>query len=140
MYYITSTLIHYFTSTEAFVEFENSTPIYIQIMNEIKRRLISGELKPGDKVPSTRDLAAELRVNPNTISKVYQSLEAEGITETRRGMGTYIAQRSEEETALMKNESAQNECKKFLKKMTESGFAEKEIISLLQKIIKAGEY
>ena len=118
------------------MEFENSTPLYIQIMNEIKRRLMSGELKPGDKVPSTRDLANELRVNQNTITKVYQKLEAEGITETRRGMGTYIVGMSNEETASMKNESAQNECKKFLKVMTELGFAEKEIITLLQKLIK----
>lgn len=52
--------------------------------------LVRGEIQPGDKLPSARELAAELKVNPNTVIRAFSELEAAGIAETRRGLGTYI--------------------------------------------------
>ena len=66
-------------------------PIYLQIMEEIKL-LVAGEaLKSGNQLPSVRNLAIELRVNPNTVAKAYTELEREGIIETHRGEGTFVA-------------------------------------------------
>ncbi len=65
-------------------------PIYAQIAAEVKRMLARGELAPGSKLPSARALAEEARVNPNTVVHAYAELERGGITETRRGLGTFV--------------------------------------------------
>jgi len=79
----------------------SGTPIYRQIGDQIRQAVASGVLRAGDKLPSVRDLAVELAVNPNTIAKAYQELEREGVIETPRGKGSFIADRdhlvSEEE-------------------------------------------
>lgn len=68
----------------------NAGPIYAQIVREVERMLANGSLKPGEKLPSARELAAELGVNPNTIIHAYGELESKGLSETRRGLGTFI--------------------------------------------------
>lgn len=67
------------------IEFDNNLPIYLQIMNYMKKQIIIGKLGPGDKIESVRDLALELQINPNTIQRTFQELEREGIVETKRG-------------------------------------------------------
>lgn len=66
-------------------------PIYLQIMDEIRRALVLGTLKPGDSLPSIRQLASELRVNPNTVAQAYSELEREGVAYVQRGRGTFIS-------------------------------------------------
>jgi GntR family transcriptional regulator len=66
-------------------------PIYMQIINQVKRSTASGLLKEGDQMPSVRELALQLTVNPNTISKAYQELERDGVIKTMRGVGTFVA-------------------------------------------------
>jgi GntR family transcriptional regulator len=65
-------------------------PIYAQIVQGVKRMLANGKLKPGDKLPSARELAVELKVNPNTVIHAFSELEHEGLSETRRGLGTFL--------------------------------------------------
>ena len=66
-------------------------PIYRQIVRQIKHALASGRLAPGDKLPSQRDLSAELVINHLTVKKAYEVLEAEGIIGAERGRGTFVA-------------------------------------------------
>ena len=66
-------------------------PIYLQIMDEVRRGLVLGTLKPEDPLPSFRQLAVELRVNPNTVAQAYRELEREGVVYMRRGQGTFIS-------------------------------------------------
>jgi GntR family transcriptional regulator len=66
-------------------------PIWSQIEEGLRRLLASGSLAPGDTVPSVRELATELRVNPATVSKAYQRLTGAGLMEVRRGDGTYVS-------------------------------------------------
>ena len=65
-------------------------PIYLQIMEEIKKRTVRGQYKSGAKLPSVREFAKEMEVNPNTIARVYTELEREGFIVTRRGHGSFI--------------------------------------------------
>jgi GntR family transcriptional regulator len=65
-------------------------PIYLQIMDEVRRALVVGTLKAEDPLPSVRELAAELVVNPRTVSQAYQELEREGVVYVRRGQGTFV--------------------------------------------------
>jgi len=66
-------------------------PVFQQIVDHVKREVATGRLKPEDRLPSVRDLAKELVINPNTIARAYQALEAEGVTYSRRGAGTFVA-------------------------------------------------
>ncbi len=67
-----------------------SGPIYAQIVRGVERMLASGKMKPGEKLPSARELAAELKVNPNTVIHAFSQLEMAQITETKRGLGTFV--------------------------------------------------
>jgi GntR family transcriptional regulator len=69
-------------------------PIYVQIMDEVRRALVLGTLGPDDPLPSVRQLAVELRVNPNTVSQAYRELERQGVVHVRRGQGTYVSEAS----------------------------------------------
>ncbi len=68
-------------------------PLFAQLVAAVKRAVATGRLRAGDRLPSVRELAAELTINPNTIAKAYQALEAEGVTVSRHGSGTFVADR-----------------------------------------------
>jgi GntR family transcriptional regulator len=68
-----------------------ATPIWKQIEDEVRRRVASGQLRPGAAIPSVRELSKSLRVNPATVSKAYQRLTEAGLLEVRRGEGTFVA-------------------------------------------------
>jgi GntR family transcriptional regulator len=71
----------------------SSTPIYQQVVDGVKELVARGILVPGERMPTVRELAVELSLNPNTIAKAYQRLEQEGIIETMRSRGTFVAGR-----------------------------------------------
>jgi GntR family transcriptional regulator len=70
---------------------QDTRPIYIQIVDEVRRALVLGTLAPDGPLPSVRDLAVKLRVNPNTVSQAYRELERQGLVYVRRGQGTYAS-------------------------------------------------
>lgn len=67
-----------------------SKPLWEQVLHQIRGAAARGELAPGDKIPSLRELAQQLKINPNTVMRAYQELERDGLTESRRGQGTFI--------------------------------------------------
>ena len=71
----------------------DARPIYVQIMDEVRRALVVGTLRSEDPLPSVRQLAADLRLNPNTVAQAYRELEREGVVYVRRGQGTFVAER-----------------------------------------------
>ena len=71
----------------------SAEPLFAQLVAAVKHAVATGRMKAGDKLPSVRELAGELTINPNTIAKAYQALEAEGVTVSRHGSGTFIADR-----------------------------------------------
>jgi GntR family transcriptional regulator len=64
--------------------------VYRQIMDQVRRMIVAGRLEPGEKLPSVRDLAATLQINPLTVGKAYSELERSGIVEMRRGLGMFV--------------------------------------------------
>jgi GntR family transcriptional regulator len=72
----------------------DTEPLFQQIVSTVKRGVAVGRLKPGERLPSVRELAKELVINPNTIARAYQVLEADGVTLSRRGAGTFVAERN----------------------------------------------
>jgi len=117
------------------LKFDENLPIYIQIMDYIKKKVIIGEIKEGGKLPSVRELSNELKVNPNTISRVYQELEREGLTYTQRGMGTFITE--DQETLLnLKKTMAKEIVSKFIYQIKELHLNKDEILDLIGEEMK----
>lgn len=113
------------------MDFNNNIPIYMQIIELIKKRIIKEELNLGEKLPSTRELALELKVNPNTIARVYRELEKLNITFTKRGKGTFITN-SEEIRNFIKKELAYTLLKEFYEGMLDLGINKKNMIKMLE--------
>lgn len=118
-------------------EFDPNIPIYVQIMNTIKQNLVAGTLKPGDKLTSVRELAEKLSVNPNTVQRAYQELEREGVSETKRGMGSFVVERETLISAL-KTEMAQTLMKNFIYGMKSLGYSDDEMLKTIGGELAAG--
>ena len=78
-----------------YVDPHSGIPIYVQIKEQIKKAVATGLLSEGQQMPSVRELALKLTINPKTIAKVYQELEREGVLQTARGLGSFVAERRE---------------------------------------------
>lgn len=122
-------------------EFDNSKPIYMQIIDKINQQIIRGEIRPGNKLPSVREMAVQMGVNPNTIQRTYTELERMEIVETKRGQGTFVT----EDSALiheLKFRLQMDIIEAFVMNMKELGFTEAEMLSGLQAFIngKAGGF
>ncbi|HWI54188.1 MAG TPA: GntR family transcriptional regulator [Desulfobacteria bacterium] len=118
------------------VDPSNGLPIYMQIINQIKRATANGLLRPGDQLPSVRELAVELTVNPNTISKAYQELERDGIIKTVRGIGTFV---SEKEIKIVHEEREKEMIAAIDRLLVEAhhlGFSSDELSKMLENRIK----
>ena len=107
------------------IRFDSSTPIYLQIIDETKRALARGELLPGDRVPAQRDLAKQIKVNPNTVQRAYREMEVQGIVETRRGEGTFTTTDARL-IARLKKEMAEAAAAEFLRSLRALGYSEQE--------------
>ena len=110
--------------------FQADRLIYAQLMEEIKRRIISGVYKPGEKMPSVRDLAAEASVNPNTMQRAFAQLEQEGLLYTQRTSGRFVTE-DEERIMDMKNELAKELIRDFWENMEQLGFGRQQTLTLL---------
>ncbi|PEQ03316.1 GntR family transcriptional regulator [Bacillus wiedmannii] len=116
-------------------DFSPNIPIYVQVMEYIKKEIVTGRLVPGNKIPAVRELAGELQVNPNTIQRTFQELEREGITETRRGTGRFVTMNEEKITELRK-EMAKELLDNFINGMNNLGFMEEEVLSILRSSLE----
>jgi GntR family transcriptional regulator len=103
------------------VEFDARIPIYLQIMEKIKKDIVTGQLKRGDKMPSVRVLAGELQVNVNTVQRVYQELEREEVIITQRGIGSFVTE-DEKIILKIKRETAYQLLENFVRGMRELGY------------------
>lgn len=72
------------------IDFRSGLPIYVQIVEQIRQKIVSGELHQGDQLPTVRQLATDLRVNWNTVARAYRLLDESGLISTQQGRGTYI--------------------------------------------------
>ncbi len=118
-------------------ELDSERPVYIQLMEQIQAGIISGVFKPGDKLPSVRDLAAEATVNPNTMQKALSELERIGLVYANRTSGRFIT--SDEEMILkLKESSAKEQIMEFIERMKLLGFSPKETLALVTDLVEKG--
>jgi len=117
------------------IEFDEKIPIYLQIMKAIKQEIATANLKAGDKLPSVREMAEILKVNPNTVQRAYQELEREQITYTQRGMGTFITNDVQKLKSL-KKEMAMELVTSFVNEIKNLGFNMDEIIEIVKESLE----
>ncbi len=108
------------------------SPIWSQIEEGVRYLVASGALRPGDTLPSVRDLARDQRVNPNTVAKAYQRLVEAGILETRRGEGTFVAERPPAMPAAEKARILQEGATRYSTLAVNLGATRAEAVSTLQ--------
>jgi GntR family transcriptional regulator len=110
-------------------------PVYEQIVEQTERLLLSGQMKPGDAMPSVRGLATELGVNPNTIQKAYAELEHRGMTTSVPGRGSFLREDATEQLVAYLNENVLPEFKNMLKGMLIAGASKEEAMAFVDKIL-----
>jgi GntR family transcriptional regulator len=111
--------------------FDNNAPIYSQLIDRIKLGIVSGELPPGARLPSVRDMATEAGVNPNTMQRALQELEREALVFSQRTSGRFV---TEDENVINaeKKAFADTQVAHFLDSMSSLGFTPQEILALLE--------
>ena len=114
----------------------NGTPIYRQIIQQIEYAILSGRMKSGDKLPTIRSLAVDLKTNPNTIARAYNELEIRGILETQVGSGTYISDKKPEVEDDSLNRKIREVVGRFIHELRDLGVENKELIKLIETYFK----
>ena len=109
----------------------NGAPIYRQIIQQIEYAILSGRMKPGDRLPTIRTLAVELKTNPNTIAKAYGELEIRGVLATQVGSGTYISDKKPvlEDDGL--NRKIREVIGRFIQDMRDLSVEKRELAALI---------
>jgi GntR family transcriptional regulator len=111
----------------------DATPIYAQVERGLRAAIAAGRLKPGDQLPTVRELAVDLRVNANTVARVYSELERAGVFETRRGVGTFVrAGRTEARPASEHAKRLRAFATRTLSEADAHGFTADELIAALR--------
>ena len=135
VYYSTSTAVQkswHHTWRRSVMEFKTNIPIYLQVIEDIKQKIIAGTLPLGSKLPSSRELAIEYQINPNTAARIYSEMESMGLSYTRRGIGTFV---TEDDKVIddLKKERIEEIIQSFDEQLTGMGFSQDEILELLKE-------
>lgn len=118
--------------------FDEKAPIYLQIVEHIKMEIVAGRMRPGERMPSVREMAVTAKVNPNTVQRVYQELEREGITLTQRGTGSFI---TEDQAKLnqMTDEMSLGIIRTFADGMQRLGLTPEDILDRIQNYLEVNK-
>ena len=121
------------------VDLRSGVPIYRQIIDQILVAISIGRLVPGARLPTVRQLAIDLHVNPNTVSRAYRELEIRDIVTTQRGTGTFVAAQSDESRSKAKRDAYfEKFCDEWLAEAGKLGFSLRELIESLQTRVVNG--
>ena len=120
-------------------QIDNNKPVYIQLVEQLKMKIISGEIELDSKLDSVRNLASEAMVNPNTMQKALAELERQGFVYSQRTSGRFVTDNKDlidtERKKLVKES-----VKKSLETLINLGYTDDEIISLVEEILKEGKH
>lgn len=115
------------------IDASSGVPFYRQIIDRVLLGIAAGQFKPGKRLPTVRQLAIDLRVNPNTVSRAYRELEIRGVVTTQRGTGTFVAaEPSVAEDSAKRLEFLEKFCDEVVSDAGRFGFSLKELVGALQ--------
>jgi len=113
------------------LDYRDTRPIYEQVRDGLRKLMVTGMLRPGDKLPSVRALAVELAINPNTIQRAYAELEAEGFIYSLPGKGSFAA--SGADSAAVRREELLAKFRELIQELRYLSVADAELIALIEE-------
>ena len=116
------------------IDHHSGLPIYRQVINQLRQQIMAGRLSEGEQLISVRELAAQLRVNPMTISKAYALLEIEGLVERRRGIGLFVVRLRKDQKARTKSQLIEDILRKAAVTAIQLGITEQETQEMLTRL------
>jgi GntR family transcriptional regulator len=120
------------------VDPRSPTPLYAQIAARLRVAIASGELRPGDGLPSVRQLAAKLRINPATVVQAYRDLEADGLVATRQGAGSVVQEVGAEKKSRERELEARRLVRELLANAGSLGISAADLRAAIDKELKSG--
>jgi GntR family transcriptional regulator len=119
-------------SVDFAIDTKSGVPFYRQIIEQVKFGIARGDLQPGDQLPTVRQLAVDLSINPNTVIRAYRELEIAGLLHTQQGSGTYVSDRKPEIDDLERQRMLDQILTELLARATNYGFSLNEVIAGLR--------
>src|SRR3954471_606639 len=114
----------------------SNLPPYVQLVEQVRQALLNGTLRPGDRLPTVKEVVGALAINPNTVLKAYRDLEREGLVEGRQGVGTFVLRRpdgpSPTDQAALRRSLAN-----WIARAQEAGLADGDIESMVRTVLRA---
>jgi len=118
------------------IDLKSALPIYAQVTEQIRQRIAAGVFAPGDQLPTVRELASQLLINPNTVSRIYRDLEREGLLETRRGAGTFVAASAASLARVDRERALRAQLEELVLQARLFGVSDPALLSLLRDILQ----
>ncbi len=115
------------------LDLKSGVPFYRQIIDQVKSAIATGQLEPGDRLPTVRQLAVDLSVNPNTVSRAYTELELTGLVDTHMGSGTFVGQKKVEQDEVERRRILDEISQEFLSRASSHGFTLDDILENLEQ-------
>ena len=120
------------------LDLKSGVPFHRQIVDQIRYGIASDRLMPGEQLPTVRELAVHLQVNPNTVRKAYSELEILGILDTQQGTGTFVSHRQVEIGQAEKQGMLRQICDELVARGNQYGFTVREIVTHMQRRLENG--
>jgi GntR family transcriptional regulator len=115
------------------IDLKSGVPFYRQIIDQVKAAIATGTIAAGDRLPTVRQLAVDLSINPNTVSRAYTELELTGLVETQMGSGTFVGDRTVERDDVEQRRLLEQLCQEFLSRVSTHGFTLDEVLQNLEQ-------
>jgi len=120
------------------LDLKSGVPFHRQIVDQIRYGIASDRLMPGEQLPTVRELAVHLQINPNTVRKAYSELEILGILDTQQGTGTFVSHRQVEIGEAEKQRMLRQICDELVARGNQYGFTVREIVTHMQRRLENG--
>jgi len=117
------------------LDLHSGVPVYRQLIDQVRGGVASGSLTAGDQLPTVRQLAVDLAINPNTVMRAYRELELGGLLETHQGTGTFVSDRKPEKKSAERERQLGQMAREFAARAGATGFTLEEIIDRLRELL-----
>lgn len=120
------------------IDLHSGVPVYRQLIDQVRGGIASGSLTAGDQLPTVRQLAVDLEINPNTVMRAYRELELGGLLETHQGTGTFISNKKMEKKSAERDRQLTQMAGEFAARAGASGFSLEDLIDRLRDLLPSG--